>query len=69
MNNRNTKYWNFFYNYDIEQLKKFILFSPEEKLQWIEKYFDFLKEAMFPQAKEIWQKYRSGELKSPYDKK
>ncbi len=53
--------------YTPEQLRKFAKISPVEKLRWLEDFLDFLEEAMTPEAKEIWMKFRSGELEYPID--
>ncbi|RKZ30329.1 hypothetical protein DRQ36_05965 [bacterium] len=67
MNNKN-KYWDFYYNYDEQTLAHFINLSAEEKLGWLEEFLEFLEEAMTPEAKRIWAKFRSGELGYPAKK-
>jgi len=46
---------------------QYMLLPAKEKLQWLKEYLDFLEEAMTPEAKEIWMKFRSGELKYPIE--
>ncbi|RKZ32737.1 hypothetical protein DRQ33_05370 [bacterium] len=42
--------------------------SAEEKLDWLEEMLEFLESAMPPENKEIWMKFRSGELECLYNK-
>ncbi len=65
MNNRNSIYWDFYYNYDEQTLAHFINLLAAEKLAWVEEYVEFLEKAMSPEAKRIFEKFRSGELEYP----
>ena len=42
--------------------------SFSEKIEWLDDFLGFLESAMTDEAKEIWMKFRSGELKYPIDK-
>ncbi len=62
MNTERGTYWDFYFNYDMEQLALFIDLPAIKKLEWLEEYIDFLEEAMPPETKEIFLKFRRGEV-------
>ena len=52
----------FSYVVDEEQLLKYLQTPVEERLEWLEAANRFLREATPPEAREIWQKFRRGEI-------
>ncbi len=51
--------------YSPEQLRELSNLSPSEILTWLEEYLEFLEEAMSPEAKGIFEKFRAGKLEYP----
>ncbi len=51
--------------YTPERLYSLSKISPGEKIDWLDDFLDFLESAMTEEAKEIWMKFRSGELNYP----
>ena len=52
------------YSYAVtkEQIKKWQAVSPEMRLEWLEEINRFLYEAQSPKTREIWQKFRRGDI-------
>ena len=49
-------------SYTIEQLRELARVPAAEILEWLEEFIDFIEEAMSPETKEIFMKFRRGEL-------
>ena len=45
-----------------EQILKYLQVSVEQRLEWLEEANRFLLLATPPEAREIWQKFRRGEI-------
>lgn len=52
----------YYFNHSDETLIKYMNLSPAHKLKWLEEVNRFLYKAMSKEKREIWQKYRSGEI-------
>lgn len=50
------------HSYSIEQIKEYMALPAEMKLQWLEEVNEFLYKAMPPKNREIWEKFRKGEI-------
>jgi len=46
----------------IEQIRAYRAVSPEQKLQWLQDANEFLAKALTGRRREIWQKFRRGEI-------
>lgn len=46
----------------IEQIRAYRAVSPEQKLQWLQDANEFLAKALTGKRREIWQKFRRGEI-------
>lgn len=50
------------YVVDDEQILKYLQVPIEQRLEWLEEANRFLLEATPPEVREIWQKFRRGEI-------
>lgn len=48
--------------YSKDQLKRYMALPAEWKLEWLEEINQFLYEAMPPENRKIWEKFRRGEI-------